>query len=890
MALCGFSQGENGIDLPDLSEISSEDKGDSLTVPNTVQDKEQEIPDAELQGEILEGDDIAKEDNEVQAMFESPVKYNSKDSMAVSMEGGQQVVYLYGGATVEYGSINLEADFISVNFEKKEIYATGLKDSLGVLRGIPKFTEGSETFDSETLRYNFETGKGFAENIVTEQQDGIVRGEKAKMMDKDTYCMVHGKYSTCDADHPHFYMSMTKGKVLREKAIITGRAYLVIEDFPIYFPFLPYGFIPTTNKSYSSGVIIPSYGEERMYGFYLRDGGFYWAASDYFDFRITGDIYSKGKWGINAATRYRLRYKFNGNFSFSYSQNVTGERGIDQKVTPNFSVRLSHSQDAKANPSRTLSASIDFSTSGFSKENEFEDADRFLQNSKSSSVSYRKDFLNTPFSMSANMRISQNTRDSTLDLSLPSVNINMKSIYPFKKKNRVGAKKIYEDVKISYSAQFDSRINTKEYLLLSTPYSDWKKGIKHNIPLTLPSMRLFNHINIVPSVSYNMRWYFDYIEKYWIDGYRAIDNESGMQKWIPGRVETVTQKGFRNNYDFSGGVSSSTTLYGMYNMINPNWRLKAIRHKMDPSIGFSYRPDFSDPRFGFYDMVQIDSLGNYQVYNMFEGAMYGSAGKGRSGSINFSLNNNIEMKLENPNDTTGKEQFTKVAIFDNLGFSSSYNLAADSLNLSNFSLNARTKIAGYAINISGVLDPYALDERGRKYNRFMWNEASGLARLGRITSLSTGFSLSYSSDRLQKAIQDRRSEKGVGGEEPEDSDDATGNAPEGYVPFNMPWRISANYTFNYSNPSGTPRLIQSVSVNGSLDLTPKWSTTFSTGFDFVAMALTHTKMGITRDLHCWSMSFDFSPVSTRPFYTFTIRANAAMLKDLQQTIRDSDFN
>ena len=878
-----YSQEEVGREnLPVLQdEIDLEDYFQDQQMPGNTQGDEEDLGD----NENSEGGGDALQPQGTASMIDVPISYNAVDSMVVSMENGQQVVFLYGGATIEYGTINLEADFISVNFDKKEIYASGLKDSLGNLKGIPKFTEGNETFDSETLRYNFVTGKGYAENIVTEQQDGIVRGEIAKMMDQDTYCMVHGKYSTCNAEHPHFYLNMTKGKVLREKAIITGRAYLVLEDFPIYFPFLPYAYIPTNNQSYSSGVIIPSYGEERLYGFYLRDGGFYWAASDFFDFRVTGDIYSKGKWGVNASTRYRLRYKFNGNFAFSYSRNVSGERGINQTISPNFSIRWSHNQDPKANPSQTFSASVDFSTSGYSKENEFDNADRFLQNSKSSSVSYRKDFLNTPFSMSANARVSQNTRDSTVSLSLPSVNLTMRSIYPFKKENRVGKKKIWEDIKLSYSGQFDSRINTKEYLILSTPYADWKKGIRHNIPFTLPSFRLFNHINITPSISYNERWYFDYIEKYWIDGYQTIDNETGMQKWIPGRVETVSNNGFRRNYDYSYSISSSSTVYGMFNMVNPNWRLKAIRHKMDPSIGFSYRPDFSEPRFGFFDMVQIDSLGNYQEYNMFEGAMYGSASAGRSGSINFSLNNNIEMKLANDNDTTAKEKFTKVAIFDNLGFSSSYNLAADSLNLSPFSINARTKIAGYSINVTGTLDPYAIDDRGRKYNQYMWNETTGIGRLGRITNLSTGFSLSYSSDQLQKTLDERRKEQG----ENDDGEETTVKKHPGYSPFNMPWRVSANYNFNYSNSTGTPRWVQSVSVSGNLDLTPKWKANFSSGFDFIAMELTHTRVGITRDLHCWTMSFDFSPVSTRPFYTFTIRANASMLSDLRINKSDRDF-
>lgn len=819
-------------------------------------------------------------------VIDSPISYNSKDSMAFSFENGKQIVHLYGGATIKYGTINLEADYISMNFQDKEIYASVMKDSLGNIISKTKFTEGSEEFDCESLRYNFVTGKGFVENVVTEQQDGIVRGAKAKMMNKDIFCMVDGKYSTCDADHPHFYLQITKGKIVREKAIITGRSYLVLEDFPIYFPFLPYGYIPTNNKTYSSGVIIPSYGEENLYGFYLREGGFYWAASDYFDLKVTGDIYSKGKWGVNAATRYRMRYKFSGSFGFNYSRSVTGIRGINQSVSPNFSVRWSHTQDAKSNPSQTFSASVDFSTSGFSRENEFDDPDRLLSNSKSSTVSYRKDFLNTPFNISANMRVSQNTRDSTVSLSLPSLNINMKTIQPFKPKKRVGKKRFYEDFKLQYSSQFESKITAKESLLLSTPYSAWQKGIKHNIPLTWPSFKLMNHINVVPSISYGERWYFDYIDKYWLDGYQVVDNETGMQKWIPGHVEEVRVDQFKRNYDYSFSLSASTTMYGMYNMINPNWKIKAIRHKMDPSIGFSYKPDFSEKRFGFYDWVQIDSLGNLQQYNRFQNGMYGSASAGESGSIRFSMNNNIEMKLASK-DTTSTEKFKKVAIFDNLGFSSSYNLAAESFHLSPFALNARTKIAGTSINITGTLDPYALDEKGKRIDEFMWNHATGIAKLGRLTNISTGYSVGYGSDKFNKMIEERRKRNSAETEE-DKKDTEFKNENIKYEPFAMPWQISLNYTFNYSNNDGRPRWTQAVGLNGSLDLSPKWKTNFSSGFDIVAMQLTHTKIGIIRDLHCWTMSFDFSPIGSRPYYSFTIRANASMLKDLKVDRRNSD--
>ena len=821
--------------------------------------------------------DVPSESKKAKSVIESPIDYDAKDSIAVSMENGQQVVYLYKGGTFKYGTISLEADYIAVNFEKKEIFASGVQDTAGVLQGKPHFAEGSEEFDCESLRYNFVSGKGFVVNVVTEQQDGVVRSAKAKMINKDVYCMVDGKYSTCDAEHPHFYLNMTKGKVIKDKAIITGRSYLVLEDFPIYFPFLPYGFIPTLNKSYSSGVIIPSYGNLPSDGYYLQDGGFYWAASDYFDLKVTGDVYSSGRWNIDINTNFKKRYKFGGSFGFNYSRSVIGTKGIDFTSSPDFGIRFSLNQDAKANPSQTISGSVDFSSAGNSKRNEFTDYERVITNSKSSSLNYRKTFMNTPFSLSASMRISQKTSDSTLTMTLPSLNFNMKTIYPFKRKKSVGSKSFLKDFQLQYSAQFESSIrDVKQALLLTTPYSEWKKGIKHNIPITLPSFKLFKYINVVPSLSQSQRWYFNYIEKNWIDGYYIIDNQSGLQKWVDGHVEETLKDGFKINYDYGASLSSSTTLYGMYSMKNPNSRILGVRHKMNPTISFNYKPDFSEDRFGFYDMVQIDSLGNYQKYNIFQNALYGSSGAGESRSVSFGLDNNIEMKILNDKDTSSTEKYKKIAIFDNLSFRGSYNFMADEFKLSPIALNARTKIKGTSINISGTLDPYALDEKGKRIDKYKWNEANGIARLGRITNLSSGYNFNYSSDKLKKKLE-AKNENTSGG----DSTLVEDALPGIYAPFDMPWRISANYTVSYSNSNGKPKWNQYVGLNGGIDLTPKWKTTISSGFDLVAMKMARTQIGIVRNLHCWTMSFDFVPFGETKFYNFTLRANASMLQSLK---------
>ncbi len=846
------------------------------------------VPDTSINANIVP-ETAQKKDSVRQnkQIFESPINYDAKDSIIVTFEDGQQVVQLYKGGTIKYGTIELAADFISVNLGTKEIFAKGMPDSTGTIVGKPHFKEGSEEFDCSSLRYNFVTSKGFVENVITEQEGGKVHGGKAKMVTKDIFCMVDGKYSTCDAEHPHFYLHINKGKMINKKALIAGLSYIVVEDFPLFFPFLPYGYIPTNKTTYSSGVIIPSYGELTDRGFYLKDGGFYWAASDYFDIKLTGDIYSKGSWAVNFTSKYKVRYKASGNLGISYSNVITGEKGINQRVSPAFKVIWSHSQDQKSNPSFKFSANVDFSTNGFDQLNEYENTEKYLNNSKSSSVSIRKDFLNTPFSMSANMRIAQSTKDSMLSISLPDLTFNMRSIQPFKKKKRVGKKMPWEDIAFSYSMTAKNYVSLKEYDLFTTPLAKWKKGVSHNLPITLPSFKLFDYINITPSVNYSARWFFDYLEKYWVDGYVVRDNETGSNKWVKGRVVEVRKDGFKWNYEYSAGIGASTTIYGIYQMTNPKSKIVAVRHKMDPTISMSYRPDFGQSKFGFYKWVQVDSLGNMNQYNIFEGGVYSSTSKGESGSISFGLNNNIEMKVLNEKDTISKEKYKKIPIFDNLSFNGSYNLAADSFNLSPISLNARTKIAGTVLNINGTLDPYALDAKGNRTSKYMWSTANGISKLGRMTNISTGFGFAFSSSDLEKKIKEKKSkeENTQSGQQQSPEEDLNSSNSK----FSMPWRVNINYSFNYSNPKGKPIVSQSIGLSGSIDFTDKWKATFNSGFDFRAMKMTYTSMTVTRNLHCWTMSFNFCPIGVSKFYTFSLSANASMLKDLKVEKRSTDF-
>lgn len=862
---------------------------DSLLI--APESKEQLIDDSLLTAlnDSTDRTDIDSTKKEKQ-VFESPISYNATDSMAVSLEEGDQVVYLYGGANIKYGTIELTADYISVNLGTKEIYATGKTDSLGNMETKPHFKEGSEEFDCTSLRYNFVTSKGFVENVISSQQDGKIHSARAKMVSKEVFCMADGKYSTCDADHPHFYLNITKGKIIGKKAIIAGLSYIVVEDFPIYFPFLPYGYIPTNKTTYTSGIIIPSYGELSDRGFYLKDGGFYWAASDYFDVKLTGEIYSKGSWGVNFQSKYKMRYKYSGDFSFNYRILKTGEKGINLKSSPSFALRWSHSQDQKANPSITFSANIDFSSSGYNTNHEYENAEKYLQNSTSSSVSFSKTFLNTPFKISAELGLTQNTSDSTLNLKLPNMTFYMKEIQPFKKKKRVGAKKFYEDFSIGYTARITNSITAKEKEILHLPFSKWNKKVDHTIPIKLPSFKLLNYINFTPSISYSESWFFDYLEKYWVDGYSARDNETGMEKWVSGHIEEVKKDGFKRNYKYGYSLSSSTTLYGLYQMKNPNSYINAIRHKIDLSLSLNYSPDFKDPRRGFNNWVQTDSLGTMQLYNIF-----GLSSSGKTGAIGFGMSNNIEMKVLNAKDTTATGKFKKIPIFDNIGFTGSYNIAADSMKLSPISINIRTKIAGTVLSIGGVLDPYALDEKGKKTKYYNWNRATGLAKLGRITSMGTSLGYNFSSDKLNKKLNGIK--KGEKGEIENKDSTATENKPSSpskgltqkpstnnaYNQMKVGWGVNLNYSVNYTNSNNKPALVQRLGLNlsGNIDFTEKWKSTFSSGFDFQTMKITHTQMTVTRNLHCWTMSLNFSPFGTAKFYTFTLNANASMLKDLK---------
>jgi hypothetical protein len=833
----------------------------------------------EIGGTVI---DTTATDSLVAPVIEAPIDYNAEDSIIVSFDG--QKVFLYNNSRVTYQQIELSAYFIELDLETKEVYAEGIQDSTGTLVQKPIFNDGNEEFESKTLRYNFETEKGIITEVVTEQGDGFVHSQRTKKISKDAFILREGKYTTCDADHPHFYLHLTKAKVISNNKIITGPAYMVLEDFPIYFPFLPFGYFPNS-PTYSSGILVPAYGEEQNRGFFLRDGGYYWAASEYFDLAVQGDIYSKGSWASKLNTNYRKRYKFSGGMNLQYSVNVFGEKGRDDyRRTPQFSVRWNHSQDAKANPNQTFSASVNLSSSGYEKLNSYS-SQEYLSTQKSSSISFTKKFENTPFNMSVNLRHSQNSRDSTMSLSLPEMTFSMGKIYPLRKKNRSGAIKWYEKLGVNYSGNLRNSVTAKQSEILNQSLTrDWKNGIRHNIPIALPSFNLFNHINFSPGFSYNEKWYFKKYD-YSYNGGAEYDNPPGF----PGSVKIDTITGLNRVYDYSYSVSASTNIYGMFLPRNPNSKVKGIRHKMAPSMSFSYRPDFGAERFGYWQEVQVDSTGRMQYFDVNTGGIYGgSPGRGASGSVSFSLNNNLEMKVLDTKDTTSTEgelQTRKVKIIDNLSLGTSYNLIADSLNLSPISIRARTTVAGVSINMGGVLDPYMVNDDYQKIHKYVWNEKSGLAKLGRLTRANLSFGMNF---RSKKGEEEAERNKGLVEEE-----NILPGEYEDYVDFNIPWDFGFDYSFNYTGPSRAApdgRFSQTIGVRGNINLTEKWRISANTNYDIMAGEFAHTTFNVNRDLHCWQMSFSFVPFGFRKSYSFVINVKSSILKDLKIQKRQSYYD
>lgn len=855
--------------------------------------------------------------------LEATVDFQANDSVVMTTGN---IVYLYGSGDIKYQQIELKAEYMRMKADSNLLYATHGVDSLGDEFGFPVFTEGEQEMETRDMSYNFKTGKAYVKHLVTQQGEGFVISEQAKKMGDNVIYMQNGKYTACDHEHPHYYINLTKGKVRTGKDIVTGPAYLVVEDVPLFPLVLPFAFFPFT-ESYSSGIIMPTYGDEMARGFYLRDGGYYLALSDYFDLALIGEIYMKGSWGLSGQTSYKKRYKYSGKFDLAYNVTKTGDKGMDDySKSSAFKVRWSHSQDPKANPYRTFSASVDYSTNNFDRKNLTSiHSPASSQNNKGSSVSLTRRFPNKPFSISATMNINQRSQDSSVSVTLPDLTLNLSRIYPFKRKNAIGKERWYEKISMNYTGYLRNNISTKDNLLFrSSLLTDWKNGMQHTIPVSA-TYSLFEHLNISPSVNYSERWYSHKVD-------REYDRNTGRL------TPSDTVYGFYRLYEYSASVAASTTLYGEFVPIKPLQKfVNKIRHRFEPSVSFNARPDFGDPKYGYYHDYMItdhtSSIGVPDVvtgyYSPFEGQLFGVPGRGKSGSVAFSVNNNIEAKVPDENEPSG---LRKISVVDNLSGSMSYNLAADSLQWSDLNASMRLKLTkSYTLNLSAVFDTYtyAVNDRGQPYrvNKPRWTAGKGIGRLR-----STGTSVSYTfnkdtfkkwfgSDDGKKSRKDRNSgddDETMGPEEDDLYDDDDASDPEdgkkeslqskkktavgeydenGYYNATIPWSLSFNYNLTFSYADFNPdkleynrKLTHSFSFNGNLQPTKNWRITFNGTYDFDTRKIVGVRCSISRSMHCFQMSASIIPMGPLKSYSFSISASASMLKDLKYDQSSSQYS
>lgn len=804
-------------------------------------------------------DTIRNDSTQSKPLFEDLIDYNADDSVRFSIQ--EKKVYLYGNGFVKYLTTELRADYIELDMDKKLAMATGVPDSVGKLKGTPKFKDGGQEFESTELHYNFDTKKGYVTEIITQEGEGYIQGKTTKKMSDSVYCVKHGMYTTCDEhDHPHFGLNMSKAKMIKDKKIFVGFTNLELEGIPLPI-FIPFGFFPITKKA-TSGIIMPTYGEERMRGFNLRGGGYYIYINDYIDMNITGDIYTNGSWGLQYATQYRKRYKFNGNLNFTISKNYVSEKGLpDYQESSDWSVRWTHTQDGKANPYSSFSASVDMSSANNNYYNA-NTVDGIANQRKQSSISWSKKWPESPFSLSGSFNHSQNSRDTSIAITLPNLSLRMTQIYPFRKKGKSGEMKWYDNIGVSYSAELRNSIQTKEDKLFKSSFErDWSNGFKHNIPISL-QFKIAKDVTFTPSLNYNGYLNLKTIEKIWIPDTSANGGQF-ITRDVPGL-------NYSHDYSASGSIGYTPTIYGMF-MFKPGCKVVAIRHMIRPSISASYTPAIKP--LGNYKKSYFD--GEKEVeYDIHEGLTYrpNTTGGKQSGSISFSLDNNVEMKVRNDKDTTGDEEFKKVKLLESFRLSTSYNPFADSMNFSNISISARTKILNNKVdlNFSGTIDPYAIDTNNVRYNKYH-------GKLGRLTNATISTNFSFSADN---------------GQNKEKKNDLVGGFYDDYVDFDVPWNISISYNLTYSKPSPykSPTISQIINFSGDLSLTPKWKLTFQSGYDIKNKEVTSTSFSVTRDLHCWEMTFNCMPFGQHQSYNFEIHVRSSLLRDLKLTKRDSWYD
>ena len=855
--------------------------------------------------------------------IDSPVEYSAEDSL--TYEAATGLAHLYGDSKVKYQNMDLASDKIYMSLDSSLVHATGSKDTTtNELVGTPVFKMGNDEYQSDTMAFNFKTKKGLISSVYTQQEEGFLTSELSKRGANGEMFLQHGRYTTCDDPHPDFYLAMSRAKVRPGKDVVFGPTYLVVADVPLPLA-IPYGFFPFT-KSYSSGLIMPTYGDETERGFYLRDGGYYFAINDKMDLKLLGEIYTKGSWGLSAASNYRKRYKYSGSFYASYQNTINGEKNMpDYSKQTSFKVQWSHRQDAKANPYSQLSASVNFATSSYEKNNlsSMYNPQSLTQSTRTSSVSWSTTFSSIGMTLTSSTNLNQNMRDSSISLTLPDLNISISRFYPFKRKKRVGAERWYEKISMQYTGHLTNSINTQEDKLLHSSLTrDWKNGMQHQIPIS-GNFTLFGYLNVNPSFNFTDRTYFNKMHKSW----DAVNQ----------REVSDTLTGFYNVYNWNMSLSASTKLYGMYIPSRKLFgdKIQAIRHVVTPSVSFSYAPDFSASRYGYYEHYQkTDAEGNVTMveYSPYSIGAYGVPGKGKTGSISMDLSQNLEMKVKSDDDSTG---FKKISLIDEFRMSMSYNMAADIRPWSDLSTSLRLKLSkSYTLNLNAVFASYVYeaDSVGATPRVSEHTTYWGLGKLGRFQGISQNLSYTLNNEKVIKFFKRLRGEKvdkdkdkkGSTGQNDDDEWDPNvetnvdedmekakhgakrkgGSKAEtdedGYMAFQMPWSLSFGYgitmredqtlsKFNYNTMRYPYKFTQNLNVSGNIRISDGWNISFSSGYDFDNKKISMTTASLNRDLHCFNMSCS---VVLAPYtsYNFSFRCNASTLTDALKYDKRSSYS
>lgn len=830
--------------------------------------------------------------------LDSPVQFSSSDSMLIIRRDS---AFMYGNSEVTYGDIKLESANITMDLNGNTVYAVGVPDTAGEIQGRPVFSQGNDSYEAGTMRYNFRTQKGYITDVVTEQGEGYVTGHDAKRDSAGNIYLVNGRYTTCDHhDNPHFYFNLSKAKVRPGKNAVTGPAWMVLAGLPLPIA-VPFGYFPFT-ESYASGIIVPTFGDDYQRGFYLRDGGYYFAINDNIDLALTGEIYTKGSWGITATSTYSRRYRYSGNFNLSYLKSIYGENGSpDYSKQTNFQILWSHSQDSKANPNLNFSASVNFTTSGYSR-NDLNSyySPAFTENTKSSTINLTYRFPNSKWSISSTFNVSQRTQDSTLAVSFPNFTLTLGQTNPFRRKRASGAERWYERIRLSYTGQFQNSLTAKQdEFFKKSLIKDWRNGMQHRIPISA-TFSMFNYINVTPSFTFTDRMYTSKIKRQW-------DPNASAEV-------TDTTYGFYNVYDFQASVSLDTKIYGFWRPVGFLARkVKMIRHVMTPTISLSGSPDFGSSFFGYYGEYEYpDANGRLQRrrYSRFPNALFGVPSDGKSGILSYQLANNLEMKVAS-DDSVGER---KISLIENFTIGQSYNFAADSLNFSNINTSLMLRLTkGFNLNLQATWDvyTYALNDAGQpvRVNKLRLTHGKGL---GRLSSTGTSFSYTFNNDTFRRKGKNKdtgnnREQPPSGAqherdledeaEEGSDSDSQYDLDADGYVRWRVPWNLTVNYSigysygrFNYSKMEYDPRITQNLSLSGSIRPTPNWNFSFTASYNFDTHRLAYMNCNISRDLHCFAMRASFVPVGPYKSYTFSIAVKSALLSDLKYDKRSSSYN